>query len=569
MKRLLLNCKWFVEHLLKIRDKKGNVIPLKMNVPQQRLYDTVRELREQGIPVRIVVLKARQMGFSTLIEAIFFWAVVTAKNVAALVVAHVDDATNNLFAMAKRYYDHLPEPVKPLRKASNARELVFAAPTNAPSGTVGLDSSIRIATAGGHGVGRSFTLRLAHLSEFAFWPGDKGETLNGIMQAVPDEEGTMVFIESTANGFDQFKDIWDEAVAAWERGERDGWCPFFAAWHEMKEYRRRVPPGFVRTEEEQALAEAYGLDNEQLAWRRWCIKVNCGGDVKKFRQEYPSSPDEAFVASGSCYFDQEAIVLWREHCKENHLARGRFIYDYDGVTVSNIRWEDDDQGEIRIYKKPGKGVPYVIGGDTAGDSGGVWSDFFVGQVLDNTSGEQVAVLHGKMDEDQYARMMYCLGWYYNWALIGPETNYSTHPTKELARIRYPKLYIRETIDNYTGKLKQSFGFETTPSTRPVIVAELKEVARDTLSSIHDYETLGEMLSFAKNDKGKPEALPGKHDDLVMALAIAHHIRPQQSYVAERENEPGVKWTASQWEDYENASPAERDMLIKRWGRPKR
>lgn len=535
-----MNCRWYMERMLKIRDKRGQVVPLKLNRPQERLYNTVKELREQGMPVRIVVLKARQMGFSTVIAGMLFWAVATARNVMALVVAHVEDATNNLFAMTKRYYDHLPDPVKPVRRASNAREVVFAAPTKAPPDVKGLDSTIRIATAGGHGVGRSFTLKLAHLSEFAFWPGDKADTLNGIMQAVPDEEGTMVFVESTANGFDQFKDLWDEAVEAWNRGERDGWCPFFAAWHEMEEYRRKVPPGFRRTEEEEALAETYGLDDEQLAWRRWCIKVNCGGDVKKFRQEYPSSPDEAFVSSGSCYFDQEAIVLWREHCKDACIARGRFVYDYDGNAVSNIRWEDDEQGEIRIYQWPGERVPYVIGGDTAGDSGGAWSDFFVGQVLDNMTGRQVAVLHGKMDEDEYARLMYCMGIWYNKALIAPETNFSTHPTKELARLRYPRMYVREVMDTNAGKHKRAFGFQTTPVSRPVIVAELKEVARDALEGIVDSETLGEMLSFAKNDKGKPEALPGKHDDLVMALAIAYHARSQQRmtlYDPEEDNEP--------------------------------
>lgn len=536
----LLHCREYIEKLLKIRDKRGRIVPLVLNAPQARLYDTIRDLREQGIPVRVIVLKARQMGFSTVIEAILFWATATARNVVALVVAHQEDATNNLFAMAKRFYDYLPERLRPMRKVSNARELLFAAPTKASPGTAGLDSSIRIATAGGHGVGRSFTLKLAHLSEFAFWPGDKAETLNGIMQAVPDEADTMVFIESTANGFDQFKDIWDEAVDAWGRGDRDGWCPFFAAWWQMAEYRRKVPPGFRRTDEEEALAEAYGLDDEQLSWRRWCIKINCSGDVKKFRQEYPSSPDEAFVASGSCIFDQEAIILWRERCKGNVQARGRFQYDYDGVSISNIRWENDPAGEIVILDQPVQGRPYVLGGDTAGDSGGKWSDFFVGQVLDNTTGAQAAVLHGKFDEDLYARQIYCLGMHYNKALVGVETNYSTHPVKELDRLGYPNLYIREVPDTYTGATKKAYGFDTNRSTRPLIIAELVAVARDNLSLIRHYGTLGEMLSFAENERGRPEALPGKHDDLVMALAIAHHIRPKQRMTEIQAPEPARK-----------------------------
>lgn len=402
-------CREYIEKCLKIRNKQGNIVPFKLNGPQNRLYEQIKELREQGISVRIIVLKARQMGFSTLIEAIIFWAAATARNVAGLVMAHQDDATSNIFGMAKRYYDYLPDRLKPMQRASNARELLFAAPTGSKGKTRGLDSSIRVSTAGSHGVGRSFTIKVAHLSEFAFWPGDKRDTLAGIMQAVPDEPDTMVFIESTANGFDEFKDLWDAAVSAWERGERDGWCPFFAAWWQMEEYRRPVPPGFARTPEEDELVRLYGLDDQQLAWRRWCIKINCGGDLDLFRQEYPACPDEAFIASGSCIFDQTAIAAWRQAVKGRAGERGRFVYDYDGLTVSGIAWEPCEGGDITIYKPPVDGVPYVIGGDTAGDSGTAWSDFFAAHVLDNTTGEQVAVLHGKMDEDVYARQVYSTG----------------------------------------------------------------------------------------------------------------------------------------------------------------
>lgn len=186
-------------------------------------------------------------------------------------------------------------------------------------------------------------------------------------------------------------------------------------------------------------------------------------------------------------------------------------------------------------------MPYVIGADTAGDSGTAWSDFFAAHVLDNTTGEQVAVLHGKMDEDVFARQIYCLGMYYNEALVGVEVNYSTHPVKELTRLQYPRQYTREQTDTYTGALKKAYGFNTNTATRPVIIAELVEAARDNLENIVDDATLAEMLSFAKNDKGRAEALPGKHDDLVMSLAIANHIRPQQSMVVlETPEEPHKK-----------------------------
>lgn len=526
-------CREYIEKCLKIRNKQGEIVPFLLNGPQKRLYEQIKELRAQGIPVRIIVLKARQMGFSTLIGGIGFWSSATARNSSGLVMAHQDDATANIFAMSKRYYDYLPERLKPMQKASNARELLFAAPTG--SKAKGLDSSIRVATAGGHGVGRSFTLTWAHLSEFAFWPGNKKDTMNGIMQAVPDDPKTMVFIESTANGFDEFKDLWDNAVEAWERGDRDGWCPFFAPWWQMEEYRREVPQGFVRTAEEEELVRLYGLDDRQLSWRRWCIKINCGGDVDLFRQEYPACPDEAFIASGACYFDQASVANWRQACKEK-WERGEFTYEYDGARVTDIQWTPCKDGCIAILRDPVNGIPYVIGGDTAGDSGNEWSDYFAGQVLDNTTGEQVAVLHGKMDEDEYARQLYCLGMHYNTALIGVEANYSTHPIKELQRLQYPRQYTREQPDTYTGALKKSYGFRTDKASRPVILAELREIARDNLSLIKHDGTLAEMLSFAKVD-GRPEALPGKHDDLVMALAIAHHIRPQQSMTVVEQKEP--------------------------------
>ena len=126
--------------------------------------------------------------------------------------------------------------------------------------------------------------------------------------------------------------------------------------------------------------------------------------------------------------------------------------------------------------------------------------------------------------------------HYNTALIGVEANYSTHPIKELQRLQYPRQYTREQPDTYTGALKKSYGFRTDKASRPVILAELREIARDNLSLIKHDGTLAEMLSFAKVD-GRPEALPGKHDDLVMALAIAHHIRPQQSMTVVEQKEP--------------------------------
>lgn len=268
--------------------------------------------------------------------------------------------------------------------------------------------------------------------------------------------------------------------------------------------------------------------------------------------------------TGKTVFDAKAITA-RLMLHIQPEAVGYFDYEDDGLSLSHIRWVDDPNGFIRIYHRPKDGYPYVIGGDTAGDG----SDSFVGQVLDNTTGEQAATLRNQSDEDLYAKQMYCLGMYYNTALIGIETNWSTYPVMELERLRYPKQYVRESVDDYTHKVRHSFGFWTSTKTRPIIISELIKAVREDVSILNDDTTMGEMLTFVRDEHYKPVAEEGAHDDCVMALAIAHHIRPQQDYLPARPEPEDVAWDASMWEDYNNASKAEREYLIKKWGRPKK
>ena len=245
---------------------------------------------------------------------------------------------------------------------------------------------------------------------------------------------------------------------------------------------------------------------------------------------------------------------------------GWFAWDDTGLALENVRLEDDPKGFIRIYAEPKERVPYVIGGDTAGEG----SDSFVGQVLDNRTGVQVAVIRHQTDEDLFAKQMYCLGVYYNTALIGIETNFSTFPVMELERLKYPKQYVRETVDDYTHAVKCSFGFRTDSRTRPVIISGLIRACREDIDIVCDKTTLEEMLTFVRTEKWEhPEAEEGAHDDCVMALAIAHHVRRQQSYLEAEPEEKGVKWNESQWEDYRAATPEQRKLLVERWGKPKR
>ena len=521
-----INTKKYIEKYIKIRDKAGNIIDFTFNAPQQRLYDIIKEQKKQKKPVRIIILKARQMGFSTLTESVLFKETATKFNINTGIIAHKEEATTNLFNMSKRMYSNLPSEMKPSLKNSNAKELIF----DNYEGT-GLKSKMKCMTAGSDGVGRSDTFNNLHISELAFWVGDKKLTMTGLLQAVPNLPNTIIIIESTANGFEYFKELWDMAI----KGEND-FIPLFVGWNELTEYKMKYT-GFELTPEEKELKELYNLSLEQLTWRRWCIKNNCGNDIELFKQEYPINPQEAFISTGTCIFNKEQIINRIQKLKEP-IKIGFFEYKtyYDKnkneVLIKNdtIKWVDDPNGYIKIYNDKKKDYPYVLGGDTAGDG----SDNFTGHVLDNTTGEQVAVLKHQFDEDLYARQTYCLGHYYNNALIGIETNYSTYPNKELERLGYPNLFVREREDNFTHNIVKAFGFETNKKTRPIIIAELVEFVRENINLINDKETLEEMLTFVRNEKGRPEAQNGAHDDLVMGKAIAHYIRPQQEYKVKKD-----------------------------------
>ena len=518
----------YIEGCLKIRTKSGAVVPFRLNPAQEKLYDVARRQQEQGKPVRIIILKARQLGFSTLTEGLIFHACATRKNTNALIVTHREDATANLFRMSKLFYDELPGPIRPMLKASNAQELIFENPTRSAkekAARPGLRSRIRCATAGGKGIGRSDTLQCVHLSEYAFWPegaDGKAATLTGILQAVPSTPGTMVVIESTANGYEDFKERWDAAAA----GENDFEAVFFA-WFENPEYTMDPVPGTEWTPEERELMERYSLSEGQLQWRRWCIANNCGGSLDMFRQEYPGNPDEAFLHSGTGVFDNEQVILRRETAPEP-VRRGDFVWEED-----EWRFEDSPAGAVNIWKEPEKGHPYVLGGDTAGEG----SDWFTAHVIDNSTGEQVASLRRQYSEIEYVRQVYALGMFYNQALVGLETNFSTYPVMKLQELGYPNQYSREREDTYTRQVKKSYGFRTDRQTRPRAIANLVEVFSSHPRWFADGELLGEMLTFCYNEDHRPEALAGKHDDMVMAAAICYAVRHQQRYSVLEEKEP--------------------------------
>ena len=227
---------------------------------------------------------------------------------------------------------------------------------------------------------------------------------------------------------------------------------------------------------------------------------------------------------GKTYFNAKNVQNRISNLKEP-IKVGYFKYTYENEHITNYEWQDSSDGFIKIYEDVDKRKPYVLGGDTSGEG----SDYFTGHVIDNVTGNQVAVLRKEFDEVEYTRQMVCLARYYNEALLGIEANFSTYPIREAERLGYTRQYVREEEDTYTGKVVRRFGFKTTSISRPRILAQLQTIVLEEIDKINDKETLEEMLVFVRNEKGRPEAKDGEHDDLVMGLAIAYDIREQQQF----------------------------------------
>lgn len=507
-----------IELVFVVVDKEQKTRPFFLNDVQKDFINTLNRAIEEfneGLrtDISLLVLKGRQQGFTTLITAYQTAYCIVNKNFQGFTLADKSDNSEAIFQnKAKFPYSQLPNSLKPTEKFNNRKQLLFEK----------INSSWAVDTAT-KDVGRSRTVNFFHGSECAFWK-------DGIafIQAALGEAFTKNCIkiyESTANGYNDYQKMWDSGVH----------INCFYEWWRTKEYRLNFPPDdtkqeFIRNIDSKTewiwerlrwLRDDKGLELEQLYW--YYKKYEGYIDKRLIQQEYPCSPKEAFLLSGQTVFDTEKLLARIENAPKP-IKTGYFTYDYDGSRISNIKWVSDRNGYIRIYQVPNTPeiTKYCIGGDTAGEG----SDYFTGHVVDAKTGVQVAKLKHRFDPDQYVMQMYCLGAYYKYALIGIETNFDTYPIRELQRLGYPNQYVREVLDNFTGKTEKRFGFKTTTLTRPTIISRLIQIVREEVETINDKETLEELLTIVKNEKGKIEAPEGLHDDDMMGLAITHHIREQ-------------------------------------------
>jgi len=521
--------RWYIENFLYIRDKKARIVRFKLNTAQMIVMKQIEEDIVRGKPLRYIVLKARQMGLSTLFEGLIFQDTANNDNKNSLIIAHEDTASSNLFNMSKLYYEYIPDEIRPMKKYSNGKILSFENPETDEKlkrENPGLRSKITIATAGAGEVGRSATIHNLHASEVAFFPNAK-TTMLGLMQCVPDEPNTLVVWESTANGVgDFFHDMWQKAV----RGENE-FTPIFLPWFIDPLYSR---PFFSQSEKQQFVEEVTlqfrdnsgkmvntyeydlmlknNLTFEQLNWRKYTIANKCQGDEMLFMQEYPSTAEEAFISTGRPKFSIKVLQKYQTLVRQP--KRGYLVTD----DVGNVNFLPDEKGYLSIWKEPEPGIFYAIGADVA--EGLVQGDYSCGLVGNSETFNIDAMWHGHIDADLFGIELIKLAKYYNNAYLGVENN--NHGLTTLSTIKreeYWNLYFSKSYDRIADKLTQKLGWTTSLRTKPLMIDKLAEFIREMYLGIYSDLIIGEAFTYVIEDNGKTNAQIGCNDDTIMALAI--------------------------------------------------
>ena len=523
--------KWYIEKFLRIKNKKAEIIPFILNTAQNVVMEILNKDKAELKPKRYIVLKARQMGLSTLFEGLIFQDTSTKENKNALIIAHEESASSNLFQMSKLFYENLPDEIRPMKKYSNGKVLAFESPETDESkkkNNPGLRSKITIATAGAGEVGRSSTIHSLHASEVAFFL-DAKTTMLGLLQAVPDEPNTLVVLESTANGIgDWFHEMWQKA----SKGENE-FTPIFLPWFidpgysrpfRSKEERENFISEVTSTHQdingevihtyEEELMKKHNLTYEQLNWRRWTVKNKCQGDEELFMQEYPSTPEEAFLSTGRPKFPIKILRDYQNITRKPEY-RGYLKEDESGV----ITLQNEDKGYVHIWEKPIQGRTYSIGADVA--EGLLHGDYSAGVVFDDETFDMVAMWHGHIDPDLFGGELVKLGKYYNYAYLGVEgNNHGLTTLTTIKKLEYWNLFFSKNYDKISDSQSKKVGWYTTSRTKPLMIDKLTEFIREKYLGIFSDMIIGEMFTYVIDDKGSTNAQSGCNDDTVMACAIA-------------------------------------------------
>lgn len=498
----------FCELNLKIRRKDGLYVSLVPKPIQKVIIEKVIYKLENGEPIRFIILKARQEGVSTIIEALIYWWTTTHKGQQSKVIAHNADTSLYLYDMFRTYYENSHTSFQPTAKYNTRDGLVFDN-ENAPE--KGLKSRIDTATAENTGTGRGQTVQWLHASEVALWPKGQ-EIVAGLMQAVPYLPKTAIFLESTANGIgDYFHTTWQAAKRAESTFE-----PLFFAWTDDPEYAITPPKSFKLNKEEKELRKKHNLSYAQIYWRRKKL-LEFTGDEKRFYQEYPLTDTEAFLASGTPRFDTMKLAEMELKCYDGQTYE--LIERLNKQKLPEIMPKIMEGAPLKVWIPPQEGHEYVIGADVAE---GIEEDYSAASVLDRNTHTTVARFRGDLEPSDFGEYLAILGKWYNQALIGAEiNNHGLTTVQRLRDVGYNNLYRREMgiderYEEYTSKL----GWRTDVRTKPLMIDGLSEAISSDQIQDHDLIFIRECMTYVRDQRGRTNAQLGQHDDTVISVAIA-------------------------------------------------
>lgn len=600
---LLTDHEYYARHAVKIVDKQGHVVPFEYKDPQRRFARLLEAQRERGEPMRGIVLKARQIGFSTQAQAMLMQRTTQIPNHHSMVIAHELESVDKLFKLGKGIYNRLPDQIRPpsaYENNSRGRQyLNFGEPAKQlrAQGIMGLDSSYTVATAARSGGGRSATLRTVHMSEVGLWPSD--EIMLGTSQAVPDDPDTLIVVESTAYGENHFFTFWNDAVG----GEND-YIPFFTPWFEDPDYRRRFANEVERAQFERTIGRGpkredevklipliraywaeFVLDEdlleklvlEILNWRLWAIGNKTQGDLNRFHQEYPSTPEEAFLSTGRKAFGAEFVGKVRERVEETSDPRrpsperpgpalgtfrndkvralvgrngAKFIVPQAAVWVParEVRELEGEVAHWRRWRSPvqeaagedGRKIPqgqYIVSVDpmSGEENEGTLANHAI-VVIDHRTLEQVAEYESQADPDLVAYEALRAALYFNRAWIAVEiTGGWGYPiVRRIAKdFHYPRVWTRENEDQRVESLEDRLGWSTDSRTKPQLLARGQMLLREGTDGIRSRVLAQQLGQYVIDERGRSGPAPKARADVLMAWLIGQEVAARRPVRPER------------------------------------
>lgn len=485
-------------------------IPLVLKKEQRRLAEAIDNARRNGRAPRIIVLKSRRIGASTLAEAELFRECHCRPDKRALVVAHVTDSAGAIFDMSKTFYDELPDGMKPPRKYDTKKLIHFGHN----------DSRMQVVVAG---EARGYTAQYVHISELAFI-ADAEKLMTAILHTAPDDPDSLIIAESTPNGIgNYFHDLWVNAVAG-----KNEWVPFFSPWFEDETYIRK--PWFEVADlnaHDAKLMATHHLTIEQMAWYVYTRENKCNGDQDKMDQENASDPLSCFLASGRKVFDTDGL---------NHYLEVGGAVALAGELPPQVEIESskDDKhaplirvvkrGRYRIYRPPQKRHLYVVGADLAsGDPGGDYTPLVV---LNRHTLDVDAVFYSKAPPEVMASHCAVLSWWYNTAIVAGEAN--NHGIlffdELIRRIRYPNIHYRKVNEeSVSGKVSDKPGIWTSGANREALFNLPRRYVRERAGRCVDPDLLKEWSELFYDDSDRVDHPKGGASDGTSAFAMCLYV----------------------------------------------